>query len=309
MRELVRLLELHGLHPMPWDFSTFLQAGIELRESSKFHFTRNLSDALALMSEYGAQLGLSREDLAYCDIAAFKELHVAAGDPKDLLSRSIEYGKARYEETQKVSLPPLIVRPEDVWGFEWPETAPNFITQKAGDWPGGGYRSPRATRGRHHLHSQCRSGFRLVVRLSVAGAHHRLGWRQFAHGDPCRRIGAPGGDWRWRGAISPLVSRSAPASGLCGTTSGDIVVKLVAVSQRVDVYLDRNERRDALDQRLGAFLLVAGFLPVPIPNIFTWAAGEGALMQGSFNAWLETIGPQALVLSGGNDIGTCGKEI
>ena len=25
----------------------------------------------------------------------------------------------------------MITKPEDVWGFEWPETEPNFITQKA----------------------------------------------------------------------------------------------------------------------------------------------------------------------------------
>jgi N5-(cytidine 5'-diphosphoramidyl)-L-glutamine hydrolase len=84
-------------------------------------------------------------------------------------------------------------------------------------------------------------------------------------------------------------------------------MKLVAVSQRVDLYLDRNERRDALDQRLGAFLLAAGFLPVPIPNILQSTAGGGAT-EGSFNAWLEAIDPQALLLSGGNDIGTCGKR-
>ena len=30
----------------------------------------------------------------------------------------------------KISLPPLIAKPEDVWAFEWPDTAPNFITQK-----------------------------------------------------------------------------------------------------------------------------------------------------------------------------------
>jgi len=27
-------------------------------------------------------------------------------------------------------LPPLIAKPEDIWSFEWPETSPNFITQK-----------------------------------------------------------------------------------------------------------------------------------------------------------------------------------
>jgi phosphohistidine swiveling domain-containing protein len=130
VREISRLLELHGLHPDPVGLFDFLQGGVELRELAKFHFSRNLSDALALIVEYGAQLGLSREDLAYCDIAAFKELHVAAGHPKDVLSRSIEGGKARYDETRHVSLPPLITRPEDVWAFEWPEMAPNFITQK-----------------------------------------------------------------------------------------------------------------------------------------------------------------------------------
>ncbi len=130
MREIVKLLEVHGLQPDPVGLFDFMQAGIELRELAKFHFTRNLSDALALIAEVGGQYGYSREDLAYCDITAFKELHVAATDPKDVLLRSIEQGKARYAETLKISLPPLIAKPEDVWAFEWPETAPNFITQK-----------------------------------------------------------------------------------------------------------------------------------------------------------------------------------
>jgi phosphohistidine swiveling domain-containing protein len=130
MREIAKLLEAHGLHVDPVGLFDFMQAGIELRELSKFHFTRNLSDALVLIAEVGAQHGISREDLAYSDIAAFKELHVAAIDPKDVLLRSIEQGKARYAETLKISLPPLIAKPEDVWAFEWPETVPNFITQK-----------------------------------------------------------------------------------------------------------------------------------------------------------------------------------
>ncbi|HRK37712.1 MAG TPA: PEP-utilizing enzyme [Burkholderiaceae bacterium] len=130
MREIVKLLEAHGLQPDPVGLFDFLQAGIELRELAKFHFTRNLSDALALIAEVGGRYGFSREDLAYSDIAAFKELHVAAADPRDVLSRAIDQGKARYAETLKLSLPPLIARPEDVWAFEWPESAPNFITQK-----------------------------------------------------------------------------------------------------------------------------------------------------------------------------------
>lgn len=130
MREIGTLLETHGLQPDPVGLFDFMQAGIELRELAKFHFTRNLSDTLALITEVGAQHGFGREQLAYCDIAAFQELHVAAADPRDVIGRSIEQGKARYAETQKTVLPPLINKPEDVWAFEWPETAPNFITQR-----------------------------------------------------------------------------------------------------------------------------------------------------------------------------------
>ena len=43
-------------------------------------------------------------------------------------------------------------------------------------------------------------------------------------------------------------------------------MKVVALSQRVDVFPERGESRDAIDQRLISFLLDAGFLPVPVPN-------------------------------------------
>jgi hypothetical protein len=130
MREIRTLLDAHGLEADPVGLFDFLQSGIELREQAKFHFTRNLSDVLVLIAELGAQYGFSREELAYCDIAAFKELHVAAADSEEVLSRSIEQGRARYQDTLAVVLPPVIVRPDDVWAFEWPEAAPNFITQK-----------------------------------------------------------------------------------------------------------------------------------------------------------------------------------
>lgn len=66
----------------------------------------------------------------------------------------------------------------------------------------------------------------------------------------------------------------------------------VAVSQRVDIFPDRGEIRDALDQRLIAFLRAADCVPVPVPN-----SREGT------DAWLAAVLPQAVVLSGGNDIG------
>jgi len=130
MRRVVALLKAHGLESDPVELFDFLQAGIELRELAKFHFTRNLSDALVHIVAVGRQWGYTRDELAYCDIAAFRELYVAADDPAEVLGRSIDQGKARHAETLKLSLPPLIASPDDVWAFAWPEAAPNFITQK-----------------------------------------------------------------------------------------------------------------------------------------------------------------------------------
>lgn len=70
-------------------------------------------------------------------------------------------------------------------------------------------------------------------------------------------------------------------------------MKIVAISQRVDHFSDRNETRDALDQRLMAFVTHCNYLPVPVPNMLGEAICD----------WLTIVRPTALVLSGGNDIG------
>ncbi|SFM08737.1 PEP-utilizing enzyme [Rugamonas rubra] len=130
LRHVGALLETHGLRTGPAALFDFLRQAIALRESAKFAFTRNLSDALALIGDYGAHLGHSREDMAYCDIGVFHELHVAAAEPARLLRHSIDAGRARHAETLATSLPPLITRPDQVWAFEWPASSPNFITQR-----------------------------------------------------------------------------------------------------------------------------------------------------------------------------------
>lgn len=69
-------------------------------------------------------------------------------------------------------------------------------------------------------------------------------------------------------------------------------MRRVAVSQRVDPWPARGERRDALDQRLCLWLSVNHCWPLPIPNGLP-----------DVPAWLAAMGIDAIVLSGGNDIG------
>ena len=75
-------------------------------------------------------------------------------------------------------------------------------------------------------------------------------------------------------------------------------MKIVAVSQRVDHVPNRNETRDALDQRLAAFVSICGHMPVPVSNA----------LGGAIRDWLAVVHPAAVVLSGGNDIGQCAER-
>ncbi|MDC0307425.1 gamma-glutamyl-gamma-aminobutyrate hydrolase family protein [bacterium] len=82
-------------------------------------------------------------------------------------------------------------------------------------------------------------------------------------------------------------------------------MKIVAVSQRIDIYPDRNERRDALDQKMVSFVLEAGFYPMPVPNTLSPNRSQETVEPEALYCWLTTVNAQAILLSGGNDIGTC----
>jgi len=82
-------------------------------------------------------------------------------------------------------------------------------------------------------------------------------------------------------------------------------MKVVMVSQRVDRYPNRKEKRDALDQRLINFLFLAGYLPVPVPNRIDMSSPDSCCVQEPLFTWLDALKPNAIVLSGGNDIGQC----
>lgn len=63
------------------------------------------------------------------------------------------------------------------------------------------------------------------------------------------------------------------------------------ISQRVEVFADRDERRDALDQRWAALLETLALTALPMPNSLTDPA-----------AWLAAADPALIVLTGGNDL-------
>ena len=77
-------------------------------------------------------------------------------------------------------------------------------------------------------------------------------------------------------------------------------MKTVVVSQRVDNYVERNEIRDALDQKLTLWLSQAGYIVIPIANQLALVPTAQEI---GFHDWIHSIKPDAILLSGGNDIG------
>jgi len=70
--------------------------------------------------------------------------------------------------------------------------------------------------------------------------------------------------------------------------------KRIVVSQRVEHLPGIGETRDGLDQRLINWIYAVGGLPIPVPNV----------LDNKLAGWLKAIKPDAIVLSGGNDIGS-----
>lgn len=74
-------------------------------------------------------------------------------------------------------------------------------------------------------------------------------------------------------------------------------MKLIGLTQRVDMVQAYAERRDALDQNWSRLLERAGFLPVPLSN----AVGERRA-----RGYLEALPLSGVILTGGNDLSQLG---
>jgi len=77
----------------------------------------------------------------------------------------------------------------------------------------------------------------------------------------------------------------------------------IGITQRVDKVDSYNEYRDALDQKMIDWVVDAGFIPIPIPNTLVDLDSSNE-SQPRLGGLLRELKINALLLSGGNDIGT-----
>ena len=68
IKNVKKILEKSGLNFSRIEFYDFVNKSIVQREELKFEFTRNLSDALELISEVGNKLNFSRNEISNLDL-------------------------------------------------------------------------------------------------------------------------------------------------------------------------------------------------------------------------------------------------
>lgn len=107
----------------------FIKSAIEARESSKFEFTKSLSDAIELIAEAGKALGFSRNEMAQLDVNSLFE-HMDDAEIAKQLKQVIESRLKERKLNECILLPPIIFSEMDFDIVSYYSTRPNFITQK-----------------------------------------------------------------------------------------------------------------------------------------------------------------------------------
>jgi len=102
------------------------------REELKFEFTRNLSDALELISEAGNKLNFSRSEISnldlktiFSDYRKFDKNLIIARWRKKIMNQ-----KNKKIIFENLVLPPLIISKNDFDIILYPSAKPNFVTSK-----------------------------------------------------------------------------------------------------------------------------------------------------------------------------------
>ena len=120
-----RLLRETGYSLTPESLLEYIGEAIRLRELAKFEFTHNISDALSALADWGAEQGLSREDLALIRID-----ELLSGESLERLRGQVERARDAYRLTRTIRLPHIVAVPDDIDVIRLPIGRPTYITHK-----------------------------------------------------------------------------------------------------------------------------------------------------------------------------------
>ena len=130
-KDLQNIIKKSGLIFKKIDFFDFIRSTINLRERTKFEFTKSLSDAIELIADGGNEIGLTREELANLsldDILKYKTKKKK--ELKKLWKKKSALNQKNFQINEYVQLPPIIFSENDFTIIHHYIAEPNYITKK-----------------------------------------------------------------------------------------------------------------------------------------------------------------------------------
>ena len=130
-KSVLMVFEKHGLKFNDIDFITFLKNSLVGRESIKFEFTKNLSDALELIVKGAEKLGFTRDDVSNLDYKTILQcISKSEFESKQLLKRKINSQINKKFLNNFLVLPPILFSEKDFDVISYYESKPNFISKQ-----------------------------------------------------------------------------------------------------------------------------------------------------------------------------------
>lgn len=123
------LIDESGLDCEVHDLFAYAARAIAGREYAKFVFTRNLSDALALLVTWGEQVGLDRDDLSYLSWRSIEDTltHPPLEHTDRQLLSIADEGRRAVEAARVLRLSHIIRDRDDIYVVPVHRSRPNFI--------------------------------------------------------------------------------------------------------------------------------------------------------------------------------------
>ena len=137
LKNIGMLIKETGYNIQAEELISYIRKATEAREYAKFVFTKNISDSLEIIAHWGAQIGLSREELSFLTIQDILDAaSVARGRSQEQYLRDKSLiGSEGYQVTLALRLPYVIESPEDVSVVPLLLNRPNYITDKTARGP------------------------------------------------------------------------------------------------------------------------------------------------------------------------------
>ncbi len=126
-RVLKGLLDENRLDIDPKGLMDYIEQSVVGREQVKFDFTRNISESLENIAQWGETLGLSRDDLSFLSIDTI--LGSTVGDP-GLLRDLVAHQREEHAVTLTARLPEVVTGIDDIGVVRMPLGKPTFVTQQ-----------------------------------------------------------------------------------------------------------------------------------------------------------------------------------